>query len=208
MRDETISQDQGAKERAAELAGSAREQARGVAGDARQEAGAVASEASSQVGTLVDEARSAVRHQADEGTGRAVKAIGGISSELRALADGRPEEAGELRRYAGDLSDRLGSVADRLGNRGIDGIVNDVQGFARRRPGVFLAAAATTGFLAGRLFRGAQAQSSDGEQASSEGHQGAARTYPYAGAAAPQPPPPSAYPPPPGTTAPEWGGPR
>ena len=51
-------------------------------------------------------------------------------------------------------------MADRLNSKGFDGVVDDVQAFARRRPGAFLAIAAATGFVAGRLFRGAQASSS------------------------------------------------
>jgi hypothetical protein len=40
--------------------------------------------------------------------------------------------------------------------------VDEVQSFARRRPGVFLALAAAAGLVAGRLTRGIKAASSDG----------------------------------------------
>lgn len=159
MANETTARDQGAEERAVELSGAAREEARGVVDDARQEASAVASEASAQARNLVDGARSALRDQASDGTERAAGAIGELGTRFRALADGDVEGAGDLSRYAGEMSERLRGAADRLGDRGVDGIVDDLQRFARRRPGLFLTAAATSGFVAGRLFRGARSES-------------------------------------------------
>jgi hypothetical protein len=118
---------------------------------------------------LADEARTALRRQAADGTGRAAGAIDQLAGHLRALAGGDPEQAGDLRRYAGDLGDRLGGVAGRINERGIGGLVEDVQRFARRRPGVFLAVAAGAGFAAGRLFRGAAAHSDDDAGSSGNG---------------------------------------
>jgi len=158
--------DQGVQERAAELAGSAKTETRGVVDDARSEASAVASEAGTQVRNLADEAITSLRHQVSDSTGRAAGAMSDLGSRFRALADGNVEQAGDLGRYAGDLGERLSSAADRLGDRGFDGLVEDVQRFARRRPGVFLAAAAASGFAAGRLFRGARAEASSGPSAS------------------------------------------
>jgi uncharacterized protein YjbJ (UPF0337 family) len=192
--DEMITHDRGAEERAATLAGAARDEARGVVDDAREEGSGVVSEASAQAHNLVDEARSAVRRQASDGTGRAAGALNELGTRLRALGDGDVERAGDLSRYADDLSQRVRGVADRLSNRGLDGIVDDLQAFARRRPRLFLAAAATSGFAAGRLFRGAQSQagrSTPGprsEQAGSDppgsrltGESDAERTGPAAG---------------------------
>jgi hypothetical protein len=156
--------DQGAKQRAAELADTAKSETKGVADDAKQEASAVVSEAGTQVQNVVGEAVSSLQRQADDGAGRAAGALGDFGSRLQALAEGDVERAGDLGRYAADLGQRLSGAADRLGDRGIEGLIGDVQRFARRRPGMFLAAAATTGFAAGRLFRGARAEaSSDSE---------------------------------------------
>jgi vacuolar-type H+-ATPase subunit H len=157
---ETITHEHEAEGRASELAGAAKDQARDVADDARQEVSAVVSEAGTQARNLVDEARTALRHQASDGTTRAAGAIDDLGSRFRALAQGDAEGAGDLRRYADQMGERLATVADRVGERGVDGIVDDVQRFGRRRPGLFLAAAVATGFVAGRLFRGAQADAS------------------------------------------------
>jgi hypothetical protein len=153
-------QDTGVVDRAGAMAATARDDARGVVGDARDEASNVASEAAAQAHNLVDETRSALRTQARQGTDRAAGALDQLGMRLRALADGDAEQAGDLRRYADRAGERLQAAADRLGSRGFDGVVDDVQSFARRRPGVFLAVAAGAGFAAGRLFRSAQAAES------------------------------------------------
>ena len=118
---------------------------------------------------MVDETRSALRSQARQGTERTAGALDNLSAQFRALASGDREGAGELGRYADQASERLRAVAQRIGSRGFDGLVDDVQSFARRRPGLFLAAAAASGFAAGRLFRGAQAASSSPSPASGDG---------------------------------------
>ena len=185
MANETVTDDHGAEGRAGELAGAARDQARGVADDARHEVSAVVSEASTQARNLVDDARTALRHQARDGTTRAAGAIDDLGSRFRALAQGDAEGAGDLRRYADQMGERLATVADRVGERGVDGIVDDVQRFGRRRPGLFLAAAVATGFVAGRLFRGAQADASS--------------SHPHAGNGEWRPQEPTAQMPSPGT---------
>ena len=160
MANEMTTQDPGAAQRASEVAGVARDEARDVAGGVHEEAKGVASEATTQVHNVVDSTRSALRTQAHQSTERASGALGDLGSQFRALAQGDREGAGALGRYADDAGARLRSMADQLNRKGFDGVVDDVQAFARRRPGAFLAIAAASGFVAGRLFRGAQASSS------------------------------------------------
>jgi hypothetical protein len=45
-------------------------------------------------------------------------------------------------------------VADYLADRGPDGVLGEVQDYARRKPGTFLAAALVAGFVVGRLGKG------------------------------------------------------
>jgi vacuolar-type H+-ATPase subunit H len=157
--DETTTEERTTKDRATDIATTARDEARDVAGEARSEASAVLSEAGNQARVLADEARTALRQQASDGASRAVVAVQQLADRLRALADGNAEQAGDLQRYARDIGDHLGSLAGRMQERGVDGLVDDVQRFARRRPAVFLAVAAGAGLAAGRLFRGARADS-------------------------------------------------
>jgi hypothetical protein len=87
-----------------------------------------------------------------------------VSDQADALAAGRVDEAGNVADYVRRAGDQVGRVADHLEQRGVDGVVNDVQDFARRRPGAFLLGCATAGFVTGRLLRGGAAGSgsSDG----------------------------------------------
>jgi hypothetical protein len=169
LADEKITDDRTTKQKATDVAATARDEARGVAGNVRGEASAVVSEAGAQARNVADEARIALRQQASDGTSRAAGAVDQFAGRLRALADGNADQAGDLQRYARDLGDRLGGVAGRMQDRGLDGLVDDVQRFARRRPGVFLAVAAGAGFAAGRLFRGAK-EDPDGSTSSSSGN--------------------------------------
>lgn len=174
---EHMNERSGTKERAANVAGTAQQQARGVAGDAREQASVVASEVSDQARNFAGEARRAVDDQARDQTHRLAGTIDGMGGKLQALAHGDADQAGELRDYVDDLGQRLHGVAERLDSKGLDGMVEDVQRFARRRPGVFLASAVAAGFVAGRLARGASGQG-DGQGQETRGE-------PFAGSTAP-----------------------
>lgn len=56
-------------------------------------------------------------------------------------------------------ADRIRSFANHIDDAGIDGIVNDVENFARRRPGVFIAAGMGVGMVLGRVLRSADMDS-------------------------------------------------
>jgi len=133
-----------------------------VARTARREAGNVVGEARGQVRRLAsdarDKARVRVRDQNDQ-----------LVERLRDYADELGEMAGAgnspVRAAAGDLAARGRQVADYLADRGPEGLLSEVQSFARRRPLAFLAGALTAGFLVGRLGKSiyqAQADSDTG----------------------------------------------
>jgi hypothetical protein len=146
-----------------EVAGAATEGARQVASEASRQASQLTSEALSSARTLVGEATGSLRDQAGQQTERAASGLRTLSDQVRALAEGRADEAGAAGDYARQAGEKLQQVADRLESGGIEGALSDLQGFARRRPGVFLLGAAAAGFAVGRLVRGAQAaNSSDG----------------------------------------------
>jgi hypothetical protein len=104
-----------------------------------------------------------LRRQGDEQAQQAAQGLRRLGDQTKALAEGRVEAAGPLGDYMRQTSQRIHGMADRIDERGAQGIVDDVQDFARRRPGMFLAGAAFAGFVTGRLVRGmAAAQSSAG----------------------------------------------
>jgi hypothetical protein len=62
---------------------------------------------------------------------------------------------------AHQAASRAGSAGQWLDSRDPRQVVNEMQSFARRRPAVFLALAAGTGLVAGRLTRGLKDASGD-----------------------------------------------
>ncbi|MFG2058705.1 hypothetical protein ACGFI9_32250 [Micromonospora sp. NPDC048930] len=130
----------------------AAEQGRQVAGQARQQARNLTGEATSQ---LHDQARTQ-QHRAAEG-------LRGLGRELDAMADrgGDNGMAGEAVRRAAMVADR---AAGWLDEREPGEVMDDVRGYARQHPGMFLAGAAVAGMLVGRLTR--NLTSGDGQRAS------------------------------------------
>lgn len=142
-------------DRAREAAGTASDEGRHVAGVAREEAGHLASEAKDQARGLLDDAMTQVNEQSHVQRDRLVDTLRSLSQELRSMADssGQSGMATSLTRQVADRADDLGN---RIEGREVQDILEDVRGFARRRPGLFLAGAAAAGVVAGRLARGAK----------------------------------------------------
>jgi hypothetical protein len=139
--------------RAAEAASVAGHQASDLASSAVEQAREVGAEALAQTHSLVEEARQEVWRQGEAQTDRLVGALGQLRDQAEALLDGRPEDAPRLAQQGRAAVGRLDEMTRRLETRGLDGLVDDLGRLARRRPGAFLAAAGTLGFVAGRLVR-------------------------------------------------------
>jgi vacuolar-type H+-ATPase subunit H len=151
-----------AKAVGAEAASEATSQAQQVVGQAKEEMRAVTGQAKDQARQLAGQARHELRQQADSQTERMAGGLRTFASQLQAAMQGDTQNAGSIPDMARDATSRLESLADRMETRGIDGVLDDVQRFARRRPGAFLAGAAALGFAAGRMFRGMQAAEPSG----------------------------------------------
>jgi hypothetical protein len=151
-----------------EVAGTASEGAKQVASEAGQQAGELARQASDQAQELVRRTTGQVREQASKQTERAAGGLRNLSQQVQALSEGRQDEAGAVGDYARQVRSKLDEVAGRLEEGGFEGAVDDLQRFARRRPGLFLLGSAAAGFAVGRLVRGVQAgQGSGADDASS-----------------------------------------
>ncbi|HVL28020.1 MAG TPA: hypothetical protein VM390_07720 [Acidimicrobiales bacterium] len=162
-----------ATDRGGALVETAKQDARALAGTVRSRAGEVTEEVAAQTSSLVEEARSQVEAQVETGTLRLAVAFQELGEEAQALAEGRPEDAPRLSGYVFDAADRCYGAADRLHaladdiqDRGLPGVLDDVQDFARRRPGAFLVGAAVVGFGIGRLVKANRAEGDGGYDAS------------------------------------------
>lgn len=168
-----------AKEQAKQTAGTAADEGKRVAGVAQDEARNVASEARSQVRGLVDQATTQVEDQSRTQRDRLVDTLRSLADDLQSMAgqsDGNL--AGNL---AHEAADRVRSVSSHLDGREPRDLLEDVRGFARRRPGAFLLGALAAGVVAGRLTRGArdaQSGSAGSGPGVSRSSTGAGSTYP------------------------------
>jgi hypothetical protein len=130
-----------AKEAAADTAHTATQQARHVGGEIK-----------AQAGQAVGHLRGRVRDEADSQSRRAAQNLRQWADDLHGMTEsGKPDSPvqGILQQVAGTGH----KAADYLEDRGLGGAAGDLQDFARRRPGVFLAGALAAGFLFGRLAK-------------------------------------------------------
>lgn len=159
-----------AAERGGAVVQVAKEDARQLAGTVRERASEVTEELSNQTRSLAEETRGQLEAQAKAGAERLATSFREIGEQAQALAEGRPEDAPNLTDYAFraadtcyGAADRLHALADDVETRGFTGVLEDLQGFARRRPGAFLLGAVAVGFGVGRLVKAEKEQRSDDE---------------------------------------------
>jgi ElaB/YqjD/DUF883 family membrane-anchored ribosome-binding protein len=169
-----------ATEQSKEVAGTAKEQATAVAHEAASEVGHVASEARGQATRLVDDTKQQLHGQAGAQTDKVAESLERLHGQARALLAGNSEDAGPLVDYAEEAVAKLGDLASHVRTRGFDGLIEDTQRFARRRPGVFLASAAAAGFLAGRAVRSTKDEQQQQQPDTSPPQPGAAHVSPEA----------------------------
>jgi len=137
---------------AARVADEAPAQAARVVGDARTQLTGAAQR------TLTD-----LRTQADDRAAQASRGLRDLSVQADALANGRPDEAGNLVDIAQAMGKHAADFADRLDTRGVQGVADDLSRFGRQHPWTFLGLSVGAGFLAARLVRTTAAVVSDGQ---------------------------------------------
>ena len=139
---------------AADAAGSA---AGDVAHTAKEEAKGVAREASGQARNVAHDVRQRMSQEARTQNDRAADTLRRLADEFDEMARARGDSPAQA--VVSRLATGGRQAADYLAKRGPEGILDELQDFARRRPGAFLATAAVAGFVAGRLGKGVLAAS-------------------------------------------------
>ncbi|MEU9107725.1 hypothetical protein AB0D54_25980 [Streptomyces xanthophaeus] len=149
------------QEKAGESASLVGSKAAEVGGTAKDQAANVVGEATAQARDLVGELRTQLTDQAQTQTQRLAENLRRLSQELRELGEnGGPDST--MADVARQIADGGHQIAAHVEKRGPDGLVGDLQSFARRRPGVFLAGAALAGFVVARAGKGVSAAGSAG----------------------------------------------
>jgi len=148
---------QAAKDETAAVAQSTVEAGKEVVHEAAAQVSVVATEAKDQLGAMLGQVKDEFKSQVESGGQQAANGLLSLSTQLSALSQGRPEEAGRVGAIVEDAQRRIQAYAETLQQRGPQAVVDDLSAFARRRPGMFLLAATAGGFAVGRLVRGGAA---------------------------------------------------
>jgi hypothetical protein len=150
-----------AKDTAKDALGSASEHGAQLAGTAKDEAADVVAEAKEKATDLLGDVKSQADEQSKAQLKNLASKIGELADELDDLVRGS-DASGTVSGVAQQLADKTRQLSSHLDSRQPLDLLEDVRGFARRRPVAFLGGAAVAGVLAGRLTRGAKAaQGSD-----------------------------------------------
>jgi hypothetical protein len=149
------------KDQAADLGQSGVEAGKHTAGVAQEQASQVAAEAARQGRDLLRQAQGQLGDQAAAGQQRVATELLSLSAELSSMAEGSTQQ-GVAAGLARQAASRAHGAGKWLEDRSPTQLVDEVQAFARRRPGTFLALAVGAGLAAGRLTRGLTAGHGDG----------------------------------------------
>jgi hypothetical protein len=149
-----------ARDEAGQLKETSADAARQVAGTVKEKASNVTSEAREQTRRLVGQTRDELAGQASRQKERATNGLRSVSDELRGMAEhGQSGLGAQLARQGAGFTDQ---AADFLQQHEPGDLLDEVRGFARRKPGAFLLAAAAAGVVAGRLTRALASGGSSG----------------------------------------------
>ncbi|UCM91383.1 hypothetical protein [Streptomyces marincola] len=130
---------------------------RGFADTAREQTRAVTDRARDEARHTAHDLRGRAADEADSQTHRTADAVRQWADDLAGLAANAPAES-QAKNLVAQAADQGHRAADYLDAHGFSGLVEDVQGFARRRPAAFLGGAALAGLAIGRLVRAGRAE--------------------------------------------------
>jgi hypothetical protein len=141
-----------AKEVAGQGAHAAGQAAGEVKDTAVEQAQRVGAEARTQARNVATDVRDRVAEQARTQNDRLVGSIRQTADQLDEMRGDRADSPAAT--VVSRVADAGRQLADYLDRSGPEGVLREVQDFARRRPGAFLATALAAGFVVGRLGKG------------------------------------------------------
>jgi hypothetical protein len=138
------------------------------------EAGSAASELKSRASESYAAAKEEVTHRAEGAKSSIADEISGVADALR-KASSEMRDNSTSRRTVGWVADSLNDASQAIRSRETSQLMNDISGFARRNPALFLGGAALVGFAISRFAKAsAHRTSTSGSQSwmSSDGDTG------------------------------------
>ncbi|WP_329000034.1 hypothetical protein OHA18_37075 [Kribbella sp. NBC_00709] len=149
-----------ARDQAGQLKETSADAAREVAGTVKEKVSDVTSDVRAESRRLASQTRQELVGQASQQKDRAATALRSVSDELRGMAeDGQSGLGSQLARQGAEFTDQ---AADFLQQHEPADLLDEVRGYARRKPGTFLLIAAAAGVVAGRLTRALAAGGASG----------------------------------------------
>ncbi|TCM44900.1 hypothetical protein [Kribbella sp. VKM Ac-2568] len=156
-----------AREEAGQLKETSADAARQVAGTVKEKASDVTSDVRQQTQRLAGQTRDQLLDQASQQKERATKSLRSVGDELRGMAEHGDSGLGaQLAQHGAKFTDQ---AADFLQQREPGDLLDEVRGYARRKPGTFLLVAVAAGVVAGRLTRALAAGATDAPSGTTNG---------------------------------------
>jgi hypothetical protein len=104
---------------------------------------------------VAGQARNVAEARLREGKNFAGDQLGAVASALRSTSDVLRAKDSAITDYVAKAASSIDDVSIYLGTRTLAQLINDVEGFARREPAVFLGGAFFAGLLGGRFLKAA-----------------------------------------------------
>jgi hypothetical protein len=131
------------------------QQDQGVTQQAKEQAKNLANEAKDQTVKVAEQARDHVQQLVGQQKDQAAERLGSLAGALREagrkLNEG--EQGGDFGRYADRAAEQVERLSTYLRDNDLRGFVRDTEGFARRRPEVFLGGALLAGLALARFLK-------------------------------------------------------
>jgi hypothetical protein len=160
--EDSAGEDSKAKQVASQATHAAGQAAGDVKDTAQEQARRVGAEAKTQARNVASDVRDRVSEQARTQNDKLVGSIRQTADQLDEMRGDRTNSPAAT--VVSRVADGGRQLADYLDRNGPEGVLQEVQDFARRRPGAFLATALAAGFVVGRLGKGvAKADPTAGE---------------------------------------------
>lgn len=147
-----------------------------AAGEVKEQAQQVTQQTQEKAGQAMEQVREQTKSQL---AGQKEQAAGGLNSVAQALRQSgqhlREQDQGAIGQYADKTAEHVERFSGYLREKDVEQLVNEVEGFARRKPALFLGGAFALGLMGARFLK----SSNQSGGSVSEGYGTASETYPY-----------------------------
>lgn len=129
-------------------------QAEELKNQARADAHELAEQAKQSADEIRAKAETEARAKAEMGRDQAVGQMESLAHAARVAADDlRNSQHDALSQYVGSVASSVGQLADSLRHKSVDELIRDVEGIARRNPGLFIAGSVAIGLGIARFAK-------------------------------------------------------